>query len=70
MLTPSSAGYPVPEYQWLKGGSLLTEEYSAQHFYKIPHVGRDDAGTYRCRARNPAGSILSPAVHLAVACEY
>ena len=64
----SSAGFPQPQYRWLRDGDFISE-FSSEHFYKIQSVQRSDAGRYQCIARNSVGSILSEMIPLTVACE-
>ena len=64
----SSAGFPQPQYRWLKDGDFISE-FSSEHFYKIQSVARTDAGSYQCIARNSVGSIVSEMIPLTVACE-
>ncbi|XP_047493701.1 protein sidekick-like isoform X3 [Penaeus chinensis] len=66
ILQCQALGYPQPEYRWLRDGSPLGE-FSGEHFYKISSVTRDDAGDYRCVARNSAGSIFSAKITVVVA---
>lgn len=55
-LTVTGAGFPSPTYQWYKGVVLLTGETSATltKFWTAP-----DAGTYKCKLTNGAGSVDS-----------
>lgn len=64
----SSAGFPQPQYRWLRDGDFISE-FSSEHFYKIQSVQRTDAGSYQCIAKNSVGSILSEMIPLTVACE-
>ena len=64
----SFAGFPQPQYRWLRDGDFISE-FSSEHFYKIQSVQRSDAGRYQCIARNSVGSILSEMIPLTVACE-
>ena len=46
-----SAGYPQPEYRWLKDGAFISD-FTSEPFYKIISISRGDAGNYQCYARN------------------
>ena len=63
----SSAGFPQPQYRWLKDGDFISE-FSSEHFYKIQSVARTDAGSYQCIARNVAGRRESREAMLTVSC--
>ena len=63
------AGYPQPEYRWMKDGSFQTE-FSSEPVYKIQSIRREDAGVYQCVARNAVGSIFSDQVQILVACKF
>ncbi len=62
-------GYPQPEYRWLKDAAFLSGSFSPENFYRIPSVGREDAGDYQCMARNSVGTIVSEKIPVKVACE-
>ena len=61
------AGYPQPEYRWMKDGVFQTE-FSSEPVYKIQSIRREDAGVYQCVARNAVGAIFSDQVQVLVAC--
>ena len=63
------AGYPQPEYRWMKDGVFQTD-FSSEPVYKIQSIRREDAGVYQCVARNAVGSIFSEQVQVLVACEF
>ena len=63
------AGYPQPQYRWLKDGVELGD-FSTEHFYRILNTRREDGGSYQCVARNDVGSILSKKIDVTVACKY
>ena len=48
---PPCAGYPQPEYRWLKDGAFISD-FTSEPFYKIISISRGDAGNYQCYARN------------------
>jgi hypothetical protein len=62
------AGIPQPEYRWVKDGEYLGD-FTTDHFYKIQHAKRSDAGDYQCIARNDAGAIHSEKIRVTVACK-
>jgi hypothetical protein len=62
------AGIPQPEYRWVKDGQYLGD-FTTDHFYKIQHAKRSDAGDYQCIARNDAGAIHSEKIRVTVACK-
>jgi hypothetical protein len=64
----SFAGFPQPEYRWMKDGVFLSD-FSSEHFYKIQLISRSDAGSYRCYAKNSVGTIISEKIKLTVACK-
>ena len=53
-----SAGYPQPEYRWLKDGAFISD-FTSEPFYKIISISRGDAGNYQCYARNEVRSVRS-----------
>ncbi|KAK7791911.1 hypothetical protein R5R35_005428 [Gryllus longicercus] len=67
ILQCSALGHPQPQYQWRKDGKPLTPDFSSDHFYKIFNTKREDAGRYRCVARNAAGSVFSENIDVTVA---
>lgn len=63
------AGYPQPQYRWLKDG-IPIGDFSSSQYLRILNTQREDAGSYKCIAKNDAGSIFSEKIDVVVACKY
>ncbi|XP_059222213.1 protein sidekick isoform X2 [Stomoxys calcitrans] len=59
-------GYPQPTYRWIKNG-IPMGDYSSSQYMRILNTQRDDAGSYKCIAKNEAGSIFSESIDVVVA---
>ncbi|XP_046342728.1 Down syndrome cell adhesion molecule homolog isoform X2 [Haliotis rufescens] len=63
--TCKASGYPSPSILWTKGGQLLRTgdkyEVAASGTLTVRRAGKEDAGIYRCFAKNTAGQIDAPA---------
>lgn len=59
-------GFPPPEYKWLKNNVPITD-YTAGQYYRIQNASRNDAGSYKCFAKNEAGVIFSEKTDVIVA---
>ncbi|XP_046802363.1 protein sidekick isoform X9 [Lucilia cuprina] len=59
-------GYPQPQYRWLKNG-LPVGDFSSSQYLRILNTQREDAGSYKCIAKNDAGSIFSEKIDVVVA---
>ncbi len=55
--TAAASGFPVPTYQWQKGGVAISGATSAT--YSIPTTSLSDAATYTCVATNSIGTATS-----------
>ncbi|XP_048761303.2 protein sidekick-2-like isoform X2 [Ostrea edulis] len=66
ILTCQSYSDPVPEYRWLREGKYVSEE-SFSGTFRMYHINRTAAGTYRCQASNRLGSIISDSCRVDVA---
>ena len=69
--TCNAIGKPTPTVTWLKEGSskvYSTGEGSAA--LSLSSVSRSDAGQYRCKANNTAGTDEAGALSLVVHCKY
>ena len=70
-VTCKATGKPTPTVTWLREGSskvYSTGEGSAA--LSFSSVSRNDAGQYRCKANNTAGTDETGALSLAVHCKY
>ena len=70
-VTCNATGIPTPTVIWLKEGSSKvhsTGEGSAT--LSFSSVSRSDAGQYRCKANNTAGTDKTGALSLVVHCKY
>ncbi|XP_073831568.1 sidekick cell adhesion molecule isoform X3 [Musca autumnalis] len=59
-------GYPQPTYRWIKNG-VPVGDFSPSQYMRILNTQRDDAGSYKCIAKNEAGSIFSETIDVVVA---
>ncbi|KAM7347892.1 sidekick cell adhesion molecule isoform 4-T4 [Cochliomyia hominivorax] len=59
-------GYPQPQYRWLKNG-IPVGDFSSSQYLRILNTQREDAGSYKCIAKNDAGSIFSEKIDVVVA---
>uniref|UniRef100_A0A1I8MGF2 Uncharacterized protein n=1 Tax=Musca domestica TaxID=7370 RepID=A0A1I8MGF2_MUSDO len=59
-------GYPQPTYRWIKNG-IPVGDFSPSQYMRILNTQREDAGSYKCIAKNEAGSIFSETVDVVVA---
>ncbi|KAL9873743.1 sidekick cell adhesion molecule isoform 4-T4 [Glossina fuscipes fuscipes] len=59
-------GYPQPTYRWLKNG-IPIGDFSSSQYLRILNTQREDAGSYKCIAKNDAGSIFSEKIDVIVA---
>ncbi|KAI9582119.1 hypothetical protein GQX74_011614 [Glossina fuscipes] len=59
--------YPQPTYRWLKNG-IPIGDFSSSQYLRILNTQREDAGSYKCIAKNDAGSIFSEKIDVIVAC--
>ena len=62
--TAAASGFPIPTYQWQKGGVAITGATSAT--YTIASTSPADAATYTCVATNSIGTATSAAAVLSV----
>lgn len=53
-------------YKWLKNGEAITH-FSSNQYHRINNVQRNDSGSYKCLARNEAGTIFSEKIDVTVA---
>ena len=70
-MTCNAIGKPTPTVTWLKEGTSKvhsTGEGSAA--LSFSSVNRSDAGQYRCKANNTAGTDETGALSLDVHCKY
>ena len=70
-VTCNATGKPVPTVTWFREGSskvYSTGEGSAA--LSFSSVSRSDAGQYRCKANNTAGTRETGALSLVVHCKY
>ena len=64
-MSVDAAGYPLPTYQWFKGGTAIPGATSS--VYTAPNVQLSDSGTnYSCRASNIFGFTNSTTLTLTV----
>ncbi|XP_075159070.1 sidekick cell adhesion molecule isoform X3 [Haematobia irritans] len=59
-------GYPQPTYRWIKNG-IPMGDYTSSQYMRILNTQRDHAGSYKCIAKNEAGSIFSESIDVVVA---
>ena len=70
-VTCNATGKPTPTVTWFREGSSKvhsTGEGSAALLFNS--VSRSDAGQYRCKANNTAGTEETKALSLVVYCKY
>ena len=70
-VTCNATGKPTPTVTWFRKGSskmYSTGEGSAALLFSS--VSRSDAGQYRCKANNTAGTRETGALSLVVHCKY
>lgn len=65
----SFPGYPQPQYRWLKNG-VPVGDFSSSQYFRILNTQQEHAGSYKCIAKNDAGSIFSEKIDVVVACKY
>ncbi|TPP55975.1 Receptor protein-tyrosine kinase [Fasciola gigantica] len=62
-------GQPIPQFQWLKDGKLLTEQPNRIRIetglwgssLRVEKIDQSDEGMYVCVARNPSGNVNATA---------
>ncbi|TMW48206.1 hypothetical protein DOY81_006718 [Sarcophaga bullata] len=59
-------GYPQPQYKWLRNG-IPVGDFSSSQYLRILNTQRTDAASYKCIAKNDAGSIFSEKIDVVVA---
>ena len=62
-------GYPQPQYKWLRNG-IPVGDFSSSQYLRILNTQRTDAASYKCIAKNDAGSIFSEKIDVVVARKY
>ena len=70
-MTCNATGKPTPTVTWIREGSsevYSTGEASAKLSFNS--VSRSDAGQYRCKANNSAGTEETGALSLVVHCKH
>uniref|UniRef100_K1Q4V6 Protein sidekick-2 n=1 Tax=Magallana gigas TaxID=29159 RepID=K1Q4V6_MAGGI len=66
ILICQSYSNPAPVYRWLREGTYVSQE-SLSGTFKMYSINRTEAGSYRCRATNRLGSIISDSCRVNVA---
>ena len=70
-MTCNATGKPTPTVTWIREGNskvYSTGEGSAALLFTT--VSRSDAGQYRCKANNTAGTRETGALSLVIHCKY
>ena len=70
-VTCNATGKPIPTVTWFReGSSKVYSTGKGSAALSFSSVSRSDAGQYRCKANNTAGTDETGALSLVVHCKY